>query len=92
MESDEQLVTGFHHNTVLSLAPEIIDAVKEGKIKRFFVIAGCDAPGKGGEYYRELATSLPQETVILTTSCGNSALMMWITVLYLVRKFRVTLI
>ncbi|HDR3803062.1 hydroxylamine reductase [Bacillus anthracis] len=71
MESDEQLVTGFHHNTVLSLAPEIIEAVKEGKIKRFFVIAGCDAPGKGGEYYRELATSLPPETVILTTSCGK---------------------
>ncbi|PFK42816.1 hydroxylamine reductase [Bacillus cereus] len=71
MESDEQLVTGFHHNTVLSLAPEIIDAVRAGKIKHFFVIAGCDAPGKGGEYYRELATSLPQETVILTTSCGK---------------------
>ncbi|OJD99557.1 hydroxylamine reductase [Bacillus cereus] len=71
MESDEQLVTGFHHHTVLSLAPEIINAVKEGKIKRFFVIAGCDAPGKGGEYYRELATSLPPETVILTTSCGK---------------------
>ncbi|AZQ49427.1 hydroxylamine reductase [Bacillus albus] len=71
MESDEQLVTGFHHNTVLSLAPEIIKAVEEGKIKRFFVIAGCDAPGKGGEYYRELATSLPPETVILTTSCGK---------------------
>lgn len=71
MDSDEQLVTGFHHNTVLSLAPEIINAVKEGKIKRFFVIAGCDAPGKGGEYYRELATSLPPETVILTTSCGK---------------------
>ncbi|HDR4900598.1 hydroxylamine reductase [Bacillus cereus] len=71
MESDEQLVTGFHHNTVLSLAPKIIEAVKEGKIKRFFVIAGCDAPGKGGEYYRELATSLPPETVILTTSCGK---------------------
>ncbi|HDR4495917.1 TPA: hydroxylamine reductase [Bacillus anthracis] len=71
MESDEQLVTGFHHNTVLSLASEIIEAVKEGKIKRFFVIAGCDAPGKGGEYYRELAMSLPPETVILTTSCGK---------------------
>ncbi|MEB9685000.1 hydroxylamine reductase [Bacillus thuringiensis serovar pingluonsis] len=71
MESDEQLVTGFHHHAVLSLAPEIIEAVQEGKIKRFFVIAGCDAPGKGGEYYRELATSLPPETVILTTSCGK---------------------
>jgi hydroxylamine reductase len=71
IESDEKLLTGFHHNTVLGIAPEVIEAVKEGKIKRFFVIAGCDAPGKGGEYYRELATSLPPETVILTTSCGK---------------------
>ncbi|WLR51595.1 hydroxylamine reductase [Bacillus tianshenii] len=71
MESDETLVTGFHHETVIGLAPEVIQAVKDGKIKRFFVIAGCDAPGKGGEYYRELATSLPPETVILTTSCGK---------------------
>ena len=71
MESDETLVTGFHHQTVLGLAPEIIQAVKDKKIKRFFVIAGCDAPGKGGEYYRELATSLPPEAVILTTSCGK---------------------
>jgi hydroxylamine reductase len=71
IESDESLLTGFHHETVLGLAPEVIAAVKEGKIKRFFVIAGCDAPGKGGEYYRELATSLPPETVILTTSCGK---------------------
>ena len=45
----------------LALAPEIIDAVKEGKIKRFFVIAGCDAPGKGGEYYRELALHFRQK-------------------------------
>lgn len=71
MESDQTLTTGYHHETVLGLAPEIIDAVKAGKIKRFFVIAGCDAPGKGGEYYRELATSLPKEAVILTTSCGK---------------------
>lgn len=69
--SDKTLTTGFHHETVLSIAPEIIQAVKEGKIKRFFVIAGCDAPGKGGEYYRELATSLPKGCVILTTSCGK---------------------
>ncbi|QOY34838.1 hydroxylamine reductase [Anaerobacillus isosaccharinicus] len=71
IHSDETLVTGFHHETVLGIAPEIIDAVKAGKIKHFFVIAGCDAPGKGGDYYRELATSLPQDTVILTTSCGK---------------------
>ncbi|GEC89691.1 hydroxylamine reductase [Brevibacillus brevis] len=71
IESDLTLTTGYHHKTVLGIAPDIIQAVKEGKIKRFFVIAGCDAPGKGGEYYRELATSLPPETVILTTSCGK---------------------
>ncbi|WP_200792875.1 hydroxylamine reductase [Bacillus massilinigeriensis] len=71
IKSDETLLTGFHHETVIGLAPEVIAAVKEGKIKRFFVIAGCDAPGKGGEYYRELATSLPKDTVILTTSCGK---------------------
>lgn len=63
--------SGYHHETVNGLAPEIIQAVKQGKIKRFFVIAGCDAPGTGGEYYRELATSLPNDTVILTTSCGK---------------------
>ncbi len=71
VDSDKVLTTGFHHQTVLGLAPEIIAAVKEGKIKRFFVIAGCDAPGKGNEYYRELATSLPENCVILTTSCGK---------------------
>lgn len=71
IDSEETLLTGFHHETVLGLAPEVINAVKEGKIKRFFVIAGCDAPGHGGDYYRELATSLPQEAVILTTSCGK---------------------
>ena len=59
IESEQTLTTGFHHETVIGIAPEIVQAVKAGKIKRFFVIAGCDAPGKGGDYYRELATSLP---------------------------------
>jgi hydroxylamine reductase len=71
IQSDKTLTTGFHHSTVLDAAPEIIDAVKAGKIKRFFVIAGCDAPTKGRDYYRELASSLPKEAVILTTSCGK---------------------
>ncbi len=71
VESDKTLTTGFHHSTVLSIAPEIISAVKEGKIKRFFVIAGCDAPTKGRNYYRELAEALPKECIILTTSCGK---------------------
>ncbi|WP_028308689.1 hydroxylamine reductase [Desulfitibacter alkalitolerans] len=71
MQSDKTLSTGFHHETVLSIAPQIIDAVKAGKIKRFFVIAGCDKPGKGGDYYRELALSVPDDCVIITTSCGK---------------------
>lgn len=71
IESDKTLLTGFHHETVLGLAPEIIDAVKTGKIKRFFVIAGCDAPTKGRDYFRELAISLPKDVVLLTTSCGK---------------------
>jgi hydroxylamine reductase len=71
VESDKVIATGFHHENVLKLAPEIIDAVKSGKIKKFFVIAGCDAPGSGGNYYRELAMALPKDCVILTTSCGK---------------------
>lgn len=71
IESDLTLTTGFHHNTVLSIAPEIIEAVKSGRIRRFFVIAGCDAPTKGRDYYRELALSLPSDCVLLTTSCGK---------------------
>jgi len=71
IHSDETLITGFHHDTVLSIAPEIIDAVKSGKIKRFFVIAGCDAPTKGRDYYRELALALPENCIVLTTACGK---------------------
>lgn len=69
--SEKTLSTGFHHQNVLAIAPEIIEAVKSGRISHFFTIAGCDAPGKGGDYYRQLATSLPADCVILTTSCGK---------------------
>lgn len=69
--SDKTLTTGFHHDNVLPLAGAIVDAVKAGKIKRFFCVAGCDAPTKGREYYRELAASLPNDCVLLTTSCGK---------------------
>ena len=70
-DSNDTLVTGHHYKTILTLAPQILDAIKTGKIKHFFVIAGCDAPGKGGNYYRELAESLPKDTVIITSSCGK---------------------
>lgn len=71
VESSKTIITGFHHETVLALAPEIIEAVKAGKIRRFFVIAGCDAPTKGRDYYRELAQSLPKDCILITTSCGK---------------------
>jgi hydroxylamine reductase len=70
-ESDDTLVTGHHYKTILGLAPQILEAVQAGKISQFFVIAGCDAPGRGGEYYREMAQSLPNDCVILTSSCGK---------------------
>ena len=70
-DSDETLVTGHHYKTILGLAPQILEAVQAGKISQFFVIAGCDAPGSGGEYYREMAKNLPNDCVILTSSCGK---------------------
>lgn len=70
-ESQEVLSTGHHYESILPLAPAILQAVKEGKIARFFVIAGCDAPGKSRDYYRELALSVPKNCVILTSSCGK---------------------
>ncbi len=71
VESTKTLTTGFHHENVLPLAGKIVEAVKAGKIKRFFVIAGCDTPLKSHDYYRELALAVPKDCVILTTSCGK---------------------
>lgn len=69
--SSDTLTTGHHYKTIFTLAPQILEAVNSGKISQFFVIAGCDAPGKGGEYYREMAESLPNDCVIITSSCGK---------------------
>lgn len=65
------LTTGFHHTNVLALADKIVAAVKAGKIKHFFLVGGCDGPGKGGEYYREFVEAAPKDTVILTLACGK---------------------
>ncbi len=69
--SDETITTGHHYKTILGLAPQIIDAIKSGKLKQVFVVAGCDAPGKPGEYYRELTQKLPENVAIVTSSCGK---------------------
>jgi hydroxylamine reductase len=71
MDDNLTLTTGHHYKTILTLAPQILKAVQEGKIRQFFVIAGCDAPGKAGNYYREMAESLPSDCVIITSSCGK---------------------
>jgi len=65
------LETGYHHKTVLTLAPKIIEAVKAGKIKRFFLIGGCDGATPGRNYYTELAEKVPKDCVILTLACGK---------------------
>ncbi len=70
-DENEIITTGHNYKTILGLAPVILDAVKAGKIRRFFVIAGCDAPGSAGNYYRELAMSVPEDCIILTSSCGK---------------------
>ena len=65
------LSTGFHHKAVLSLAPQIVDAVKAGKIKHFFLIGGCDGATPGRNYYTQMADKVPQDSVIMTLACGK---------------------
>ena len=62
---------GFHHSVILSLADKVVDAVKSGDIKRFYVIGGCDGAELGRNYYAQLAEQAPQESVILTLGCGK---------------------
>ncbi|KEI10173.1 hydroxylamine reductase [Clostridium sp. K25] len=66
-----EIVGGFAHNQVLALADKVVDAVKTGAIKRFFVMAGCDGRAKSRSYYSEFAEKLPKDTVILTAGCAK---------------------
>ncbi|MBI9069062.1 MAG: hydroxylamine reductase [Salinivirgaceae bacterium] len=65
------IVGGFAHNQVLQLADKIVDAVKSGAIKKFFVMAGCDGRMKDRDYYTDFAQELPKDTVILTAGCAK---------------------
>ncbi len=62
---------GFHHTAVLGLAGEIVEAVKAGKIRRFFVIGGCDGAEPGRNYFADFAANTPKDTIILTLGCGK---------------------
>ena len=66
-----EIVGGFAHNQVLALADQIVEAVKSGAIKKFFVMAGCDGRAKSRNYYTEFAKALPKDTVILTAGCAK---------------------
>lgn len=70
IESGE-IVGGFAHNQVIALADKVVDAVKSGAIRKFFVMAGCDGRLKGRSYYTEFAEKLPKDCVILTAGCAK---------------------
>ncbi|MEG1587652.1 MAG: hydroxylamine reductase, partial [Bacteroidales bacterium] len=65
------IVGGFAHAQVEALADKVVEAVKSGAIKKFFVMAGCDGRMKNREYYTEFAKALPADTVILTAGCAK---------------------
>jgi hydroxylamine reductase len=66
-----EIIGGFAHNQVIALADKVVDAVKSGAIKKFFVMAGCDGRFKDRSYYTEFAQALPKDTVILTAGCAK---------------------
>jgi len=65
------LIGGFAHNQVLLLADKVVEAVKSGAIRKFFVMGGCDGRMKSRDYYTEFAQKLPKDTVILTAGCAK---------------------
>ena len=66
-----EIVGGFAHNQVIALADKVVEAVKTGAIKNFFVMAGCDGRAKSRNYYTEFAEKLPKDAVILTAGCAK---------------------
>ena len=65
------MTTGFGHSAVLSNAGKIVEAVKAGKIRHFFLVAGCDGAKPGRNYYTEFVKQTPKDSVVLTLACGK---------------------
>lgn len=65
------LTTGFHHTPVLSLADKIVEAVKAGKIRHFFLVGGCEGSKPSRSYYTEFVKQVPEDCVVLTLGCGK---------------------
>jgi len=66
-----QVTTGFSHGTVLSVADKVVDAVKQGLIKHFFLVGGCDGAKPGRNYYTDFVKMTPNDSIILTLACGK---------------------
>ena len=71
MNGGHTVTTGFAHNAVLSNAEKIISLVKEGRIKHFFLIGGCDGASPSRSYYSDFARLTPPDSLILTLACGK---------------------
>ena len=67
----KQVMTGFAHGTVLSVADQVVEAVKAGKISHFFLVGGCDGARPGRNYYTDFVKNTPADSVILTLACGK---------------------
>ena len=70
-EEVKEILVGFGHKATLSHADTIINAVKDGKVKHFFLIGGCDGAKPGRNYYTEFAEKVPKDCIILTLACGK---------------------
>lgn len=70
-EPEKNIMVGFAHNAVLSVADKVVEAVKNGAIEHFFLVGGCDGAKPGRNYYTEFAQSVPSDSVILTLACGK---------------------
>ncbi len=68
---NKEIMVGFGHNAVLGVADKVVDAVKEGAIKHFFLIGGCDGAKYGRNYFTDFAQKAPEDSVILTLACGK---------------------
>ena len=67
----KKVMTGFSHSAVLSMADTVIEAVKTGAVRHFFLVGGCDGARAGRNYYTEFVRQTPADTVILTLACGK---------------------
>ena len=66
-----EILVGFGHHATLSYADKIVEAVKSGKVRHFFLIGGCDGARPGRNYYTEFAENVPKDCIIMTLACGK---------------------